>query len=273
MPNNITLPQRARRFIRSLRQAIPSGVVIGRRSSGEGPAEFIPLSEISQANLDAIGATRGSILFRGANGWEILTPGTAGQTLHTNGVGADPDWNTDDTGGVGAGGGAWSFVQTVTGSGVSSVDINLPDADQVKLVIDADPADDGIDLEGVITDDGFTTVETGASDYRWAQSRMFPPSSDNITGVNGDAHMVFCEGMGNDTGEGFVGEIICYDPQNANRFAAFKCEGILHNSGNNSLLINSFGAYETIGTVDGLRLRAESGNMDITVHVYSLVTT
>jgi hypothetical protein len=44
------------------------------------------------ALLDVIGATRGSILYRGASGWAILTPGTAGQVLTSQGAGADPHW-------------------------------------------------------------------------------------------------------------------------------------------------------------------------------------
>lgn len=43
--------------------------------------------------LDLLGATRGSILFRGANGWTVLPPGVAGQHLTTNGAGADPTWS------------------------------------------------------------------------------------------------------------------------------------------------------------------------------------
>jgi len=95
----MTLPSRARRVLRSIRQAIPSGVVLGRRSSGVGPAEFIPLDEATLAQLDAISATRGTILYRGATEWEALAPGTAGHVLHTDGAGADPYWAVDDAGG------------------------------------------------------------------------------------------------------------------------------------------------------------------------------
>lgn len=38
----------------------------------------------------ALGSTRGSILYRGASGWAILTPGTAGHSLQSAGAGADP---------------------------------------------------------------------------------------------------------------------------------------------------------------------------------------
>lgn len=56
-----------------------------------------------QAILDQITNVRGSILFRGAAGWEALAPGTNGYFLKTNGAGADPAWAV----GGGGGGGGW----------------------------------------------------------------------------------------------------------------------------------------------------------------------
>lgn len=100
----MALPTRAQRVLRSIRQAIPSGVVLGRRSAGNGPAEFIPLDEITNAQLDAITATHGSVLYRGAAAWTGLPPGTLGDFLQTQGVGADPLWAP-----AGAGGGFWWF--------------------------------------------------------------------------------------------------------------------------------------------------------------------
>jgi hypothetical protein len=47
-----------------------------------------------QALLDSIGATRGSILYRGASGWAILAPGVAGLALVSNGAGADPSYQS-----------------------------------------------------------------------------------------------------------------------------------------------------------------------------------
>jgi hypothetical protein len=44
------------------------------------------------ALLDIIGATRGSLLYRGASGWAILAPGAAGTVLTSQGTGADPHW-------------------------------------------------------------------------------------------------------------------------------------------------------------------------------------
>ena len=42
--------------------------------------------------LDLIGATRGSVLYRGAAGWAALVPVASGRVLTDGGVGADPSW-------------------------------------------------------------------------------------------------------------------------------------------------------------------------------------
>lgn len=62
--------------------------VVGRNTAGAGVAEEVTASGV----LDWIGSTRGQVLFRGASGWSVLGPGTAGQVLSTGGAGADPSW-------------------------------------------------------------------------------------------------------------------------------------------------------------------------------------
>lgn len=94
--------ERAKRVLRSIRQSIPSGVVLGRRSPGLGPAEFIPLDEITTAQLDAISAVQGSVLYRGPAAWQALAPGTAGHFLQTQGPSANPQWAAASGGGGGS---------------------------------------------------------------------------------------------------------------------------------------------------------------------------
>jgi len=65
-----------------------------------------------QAILDQITNVHGSVLFRGAAGWEALAPGTNGYFLKTNGAGADPEWAVGGGGGGGGGGGAWSLIDS-----------------------------------------------------------------------------------------------------------------------------------------------------------------
>jgi len=72
----------------------------------------------------AVGSVRGSILRRGASGWSVLTPGTAGQYLKTGGTGADVSWDAP------AGSGTVTSIATtggitggpITGSGTISLD-------------------------------------------------------------------------------------------------------------------------------------------------------
>jgi len=137
------LPLRARRVLRSLRQAIPSSVVLGRRSSGEGPVEFIPLAEITKAQLDAISATQGSILYRGASEWTALAPGANGEVLTSGGGGANPTWEP-----ASASSGAWWFAPPVatnfsaTSEGSPS-SVSFADDSDVGLTIAATiPTDD-----------------------------------------------------------------------------------------------------------------------------------
>jgi hypothetical protein len=58
-----------------------------------------PVPTTLSALIDyALGSTRGDVLYRGASGWAVLTPGTAGQVLSTGGAGADPSWVNSGTG-------------------------------------------------------------------------------------------------------------------------------------------------------------------------------
>lgn len=58
------------------------------RSDGTD-AEWAGISSVIDG---AIGSTRGSILYRGASGWAVLTPGTSGHVLTSQGAGADPQY-------------------------------------------------------------------------------------------------------------------------------------------------------------------------------------
>jgi hypothetical protein len=50
--------------------------------------------------LDNLGTTRGSIIYRGASGYTVATPGTATYVLTSNGAGADPTWQVGGGGGT-----------------------------------------------------------------------------------------------------------------------------------------------------------------------------
>lgn len=67
--------------------------LLGRNTAAAGKGEEVTVSQV----LDWIGSTRGSILYRGASGWAVLAPGTAGFAFLSNGAGADPSWQEIDT--------------------------------------------------------------------------------------------------------------------------------------------------------------------------------
>lgn len=105
--------------VRGVRDSIPAGYILGRKpGSSSGAAQLLSLSDLHaigvathqyvqqsagtpnvQTILDQLGTTRGSLTYRGASAWVLLTPGSAGQIVQSNGAGADPTyftpiWNT-----------------------------------------------------------------------------------------------------------------------------------------------------------------------------------
>lgn len=57
----------------------------------------------SLTNLDGVFTTRGSVLYRNATVWTVLTPNTAGYVLTDGGAGADPAWAAAAAGGGSSG--------------------------------------------------------------------------------------------------------------------------------------------------------------------------
>lgn len=98
------------RIVRGIRDSLPSGHFVGRFSRGDGPAELIPFSSISQAliatgsfatpdNLSdqfdtLFGTTEGMIIQRGPLVWQALSPGTANQLLASGGAAALNSWKS-----------------------------------------------------------------------------------------------------------------------------------------------------------------------------------
>jgi len=66
--------------------------LLGRKTaSGVGPPEELTISDILDWTAGSAPAM-GDVLFRGASTWQRLAPGTSGQFLQTQGVGASPQW-------------------------------------------------------------------------------------------------------------------------------------------------------------------------------------
>jgi hypothetical protein len=100
------------------------------QGNGSGVAAPVTFSAAIDA---AVGSTRGSILERGASGWQIVVPGTTALPWVSNGTGADPGYQALTGAGVAAGTIANSNLanmaaNTVKGSiaGGAPADLNAP---------------------------------------------------------------------------------------------------------------------------------------------------
>lgn len=68
---------------------IPNGDLLANTSGGAA----VPVGNALSAVLDIVlGNAQGDVMFRGAVGWKVLAPGTAGQKLTTGGAAADVSW-------------------------------------------------------------------------------------------------------------------------------------------------------------------------------------
>lgn len=121
--------------VASLESAITSKVPSSRQiitpaagglTGGGSLSGDLTLSADVQKILDELTTTRGSVLYRGAAGWQALAPDTAGKVLQTNGAGADPSWAS-------AGGAAWDFNPP----SAASMTLISGDATQLALTDDA----------------------------------------------------------------------------------------------------------------------------------------
>lgn len=69
---------------------ISNNSILGNNSGGSAIPQTISASNV----LDMIGTTQGMVLYRGMTSWSVLSPGTSGQVLTTNGAAANPSWAT-----------------------------------------------------------------------------------------------------------------------------------------------------------------------------------
>lgn len=102
-----------------------AGQVVGNPNSYSAPALPTSLSSIID---QALSATQGAVLYRGASAWAALGPGTSGQVLTTGGAAANPSWAaggggsgiTQLTGDVTAGPGSGSQAATLATTAVTA---------------------------------------------------------------------------------------------------------------------------------------------------------
>lgn len=69
-------------------------LAIGATDTVMAVSAGLPSWQTLSTLIDAIGSTRGAVLYRGASGWAALNPVAALRLLKDGGVGADPSWVT-----------------------------------------------------------------------------------------------------------------------------------------------------------------------------------
>jgi hypothetical protein len=124
-------------------------------------------------DLDTIGSTRGSVLFRGASAWQALTPGTNGQVLMSGGPGANPSWGTGG-GGTGTLGG---LVDVTLTAPVDKQYLRF-DGSSLKWVNTADGWFDELQVQGFAgsgVGTGFSAAPASSSDG-WAIGANYDPA-------------------------------------------------------------------------------------------------
>ena len=172
----------------------------------------------------------------------------------------------------GGAGGAWSFLSTYSGTNVAALDIPIGAAVAYLLIARVRPASAGADLRARVTTDGFSTIESGASDYAWVEQRQSTGAAGLDTDEN-DAFIRLGSSLGNATSDDWLGEVRVYWPSDA---ALHTRIDTVHTRYNNVSLLNrgwGAAAYKGGSAIDGLRLYCSTGNIAAhEIHVYALTT-
>jgi len=121
-PRNLTVPTAPGISRREYEQAVSTLIAAQRELFTSNAALFAAgVTPIGPALDTQFGSTQGSIFYRGATTWSLLTPGTVGQVLQTGGAAANPSWRTitgtgtvtNITAGTGLSGGAITTTGTI----------------------------------------------------------------------------------------------------------------------------------------------------------------
>lgn len=111
-------------IVNSLPQ-ISNNQVFGNISGGTATPTGVNVSALLDS---AIGSIQGSVLYRSGSAWTVLTPGTSGQVLTTQGASANPQWSS--TSGTG------SVTSVATGAGLTGGPITTTGTVSLATVAD-----------------------------------------------------------------------------------------------------------------------------------------
>ncbi len=217
-----------------------TNISLGELQDYEAPAS------LSDQLDTAFGSTRGSLLCRGASGWQLVSPASNGYVLTDNGSGADPAFEALTPAG------AWTHIGTYTPSSVAQLDITgLGSYKSLRLTFDNwMPATDNVELKLRLSSDNGSTFL----------------STNYISPVGGttDCALIVTAGQGNaSTDGGAKGVVHIHDFAPAQKtFINCSYNFMYFNTSGSQQLIASGANYHTNQTaMNAIRLYYASGNI------------
>jgi hypothetical protein len=144
-------------------------------TGGGGAANFASLAGVAEINqggtgqttalagaralLDGISTTRGTILYRGSDGWSALTAGAADTVLKSQGAGADPQWAATSS--------ATAATNAQAAAGTSTTTFITPaNAEYAAApVVNGRAARQGLVFDGTAAANSVTAAALGTGDF------------------------------------------------------------------------------------------------------------
>lgn len=154
-------------------------------------------------------------------------------------------------------------------SGVAVADIPLGTAFAYRLEYFFSPSTDNVSLSGQVTNDAFSTVESGAGLYSYYDDRR-GTGGNAVSSSNSASSITFQNPIGNAAGEAVAGEMTIYKPSDATQYTHFRGKGNRLNAVAEQNMDDFSATYRVAEAINGLRLAMSSGNLTGTVIVTSI---
>jgi len=169
----------------------------------------------------------------------------------------------------GAGGGAWTAIETVTISNQATVEMDLSGSHKMyQLHIDnLVPATDDVFLFLRFSIDGGSTFLSGASDYSWGLAGNGAGAGSLVDGDTADTEITLSRDfdpgtLGNGSTESYNGWINIHNAnQTVNAVCVSSNVGMLDKDAELAGFTNQGGLIANINEVDAIQLLASSGNL------------
>ena len=210
-------------------------------------------------SLDVFGVTQGQVLYRKADHWDVLPPGTEDQVLTTKGPDKDPVWQTPPSGA-----GIWSEIASKTpASGIIDFQsLSLSSYQEIELRflnVAFDTTKDNLRVQLYIAG---TLITSG---YRYRTSLIASNGNSNGTwSTTGSAWFLNSDTTGWEVSTtskaGFSGVLYISNPTDICRAPANVAAVVQHDGGNASQ-VRTAGNIDQTGVIDGFKISGPSQNL------------